>query len=158
MSNLKLKLLTATSYLLVISVSGQISPELLRKFIADNALNVKNYNSVKDFYTNTNYKTAWIQQENTANRAYFTNVLKLPEYLLVFTGVLKLAGLVVLYIPRFPKLKEWVFAGFTIDFAGAWYCNVTAANSFAAGIPVIIYLMVLMVLYYLYGKKNLANV
>ena len=90
--------------------------------------------------------------------AYFTNVLKLPEYLLVFTGVLKLAGLVVLYIPRFPKLKEWVFAGFTIDFAGAWYCNVTAANSFAAGIPVIIYLMVLMVLYYLYGKKNLANV
>src|SRR5690606_26703643 len=76
MSNLKLKLLTATSYLLVISVSAQISTELLRKFIADNELNVKNYNSIKDFYTNTNYKTAWIQQENTANRAYFTNVLK----------------------------------------------------------------------------------
>lgn len=89
---------------------------------------------------------------------HFTNVLKLPEYLLVFTGVLKLAGLVALYLPKFPKLKEWVFAGFTFDLLGAWYCNVVAVNSFSAGIPVIIYLVLLMVLYYLYAKKNLATV
>lgn len=88
---------------------------------------------------------------------HFTNVLKLPEYLLVFTGVLKLAGLLALYIPKFPKLKEWVFAGFSFDLLGAWYCNVTAMQSFAAGIAVIVYFALLMALYYFYGKKKLAT-
>ncbi len=83
---------------------------------------------------------------------HFTNVLKLPEYLLVFTGILKLAGLVALYLPNFTKLKEWVFAGFTFDLLGAWYCNVVAVNSFSAGIPVLIYLALLFILYYLHGK------
>jgi hypothetical protein len=88
---------------------------------------------------------------------HFTNVLKLPEYLLVFTGVLKLAGLVTLYVPDFPRLKEWVFAGFTFDLVGAWYCNVVAMNSFSAGIAVIIYLVLLLTLYYLHTRKNLAT-
>jgi hypothetical protein len=88
--------------------------------------------------------------------AHFTNVLKLPEYLLVFTGILKLAGLVALYLPNLTKLKEWVFAGFTFDLLGAWYCNVVAINSFSAGIPVIIYMALILVLYYLHGRINLT--
>src|SRR5687768_10993564 len=83
---------------------------------------------------------------------HFCNVLKLPEYLLVFTGALKIFGLVALYIPGFPKIKEWVFAGFTFDLIGAWYCNFTALNSFAASIPIIIYMTVLAILYILYNK------
>jgi hypothetical protein len=89
--------------------------------------------------------------------AHFCNVLKLPEYLLVFTGILKIAGLIVLYIPKFPKLKEWVFAGFVFDLAGAWYCNTTATNSFAAGIPVLLYLATLLTFYYLYNKLKIAT-
>ena len=85
---------------------------------------------------------------------HFCNVLKLPEYLLVFTGLAKLAGLVILYIPKYPKLKEWVFAGFTLDLIGAWYCNFMALKSFAATIPVIIYIIILFTLYYLYNKLN----
>jgi hypothetical protein len=88
---------------------------------------------------------------------HFCNVLKLPEYLLVFTGVLKLLGLVILYIPKFPKLKEWVFAGFTFDLIGAWYCNFEAMNSFATTIPVIFYIAVLLTLYYLYNKVYLLK-
>lgn len=83
---------------------------------------------------------------------HFCNVLKLPEYLLVFTGALKLIGLVALYIPKYPKLKEWVFAGFTFDLLGAWYCNFSALGSFSATIPIIIYLSMLFLLYYLYKK------
>lgn len=88
---------------------------------------------------------------------YFTNVLKLPEYLLFFTGIIKLLGLVVLYIPGFSRLKEWVFAGFTFNLVGAWYCNVVALHSYAAGMPVVIYLMIVFLLYYLYERKKLMG-
>lgn len=83
---------------------------------------------------------------------YFCNVLKLPEYLLVFTGVVKLLGLIALYLPGMPRLKEWVYAGFTFNLIGAWYCNSMALNSFMAGLPILIYLTLLFTLYYLYHK------
>ncbi len=88
---------------------------------------------------------------------YFTNVLKLPEYLLFFTGIIKLLGLVVLYVPGFPRLKEWVFAGFAFNLLGAWYCNVAALHSYTAGIPVVIYLAILFLLYYLYERKKIMH-
>jgi hypothetical protein len=83
---------------------------------------------------------------------HFCNVLRLPEYLLVFTGLIKLIGLVVLYIPGYPKLKEWVFAGFTFDLMGAWYCNFSVMNSFSASVPALVFLALIAVLYYLYTK------
>ena len=85
---------------------------------------------------------------------YFTSVLKLPEYLLVFTGVMKLFGLVALFLPGFPKLKEWAFAGFTFNLIGAWYCNFMALQSFSATIPIFIYAAILAALYYFYNKLN----
>jgi hypothetical protein len=89
---------------------------------------------------------------------YFQNVLKLPEYLLVFTGVLKLAGLIVLFLPKLPKLKEWVFAGFTFNLIGAWYCNFMALDAFAPTIPVIVYMAVLALLYYLHSKLAVSKI
>ena len=83
---------------------------------------------------------------------HFCNVLKLPEYLLVFTGIIKIIGLIALYIPGYPRLKEWIFAGFTFDLIGAWYCNYSGLQSFAGTIPVLIYLVIFLVLYYLYRK------
>jgi len=88
---------------------------------------------------------------------HFCNVLKLPEYLLVFTGLLKLVGLVVLYIPKYTKLKEWVFAGFTFDLIGAWYCNYMAMKSFTAAFSVLIYIVLLFTLYYLYHRINTSK-
>lgn len=88
---------------------------------------------------------------------HFCNVLQLPEYLLVFTGIIKILGLVVLYIPRYPKLKEWVFAGFAFDLTGAWYCNFSSLHSFAATAPVLIYIAILFLLYYLYNRTYKLN-
>jgi hypothetical protein len=61
---------------------------------------------------------------------FFTKRLGFPQYFLVFTGVTKLVGLVVLLIPGFPKIKEWVYAGLTFDLLGALYCLL------AIGMPV----------------------
>lgn len=83
---------------------------------------------------------------------HFVNILKLPEYLLPFTGWLKILGLVPLFIPVSQKFKEWAFAGFAFDLAGAWYCNFSAL-SFAAAMPIVIYMVVLLALYYLYIRS-----
>jgi uncharacterized membrane protein YphA (DoxX/SURF4 family) len=42
-----------------------------------------------------------------------------PPYFLVILGVWKLLGAVALVIPRFPRLKEWAYAGAFFDLTGA---------------------------------------
>jgi uncharacterized membrane protein YphA (DoxX/SURF4 family) len=42
-----------------------------------------------------------------------------PPYFLVILGIWKLLGAVALVIPRFPRLKEWTYAGVFFDLTGA---------------------------------------
>lgn len=42
-----------------------------------------------------------------------------PSYFLVILGTWKLLGAVALTIPRFPRLKEWAYAGVLFDLTGA---------------------------------------
>jgi len=42
-----------------------------------------------------------------------------PLYFLVILGVWKLLGAVALVIPRFPRLKEWAYAGVVFNLTGA---------------------------------------
>jgi hypothetical protein len=50
-----------------------------------------------------------------------------PEYLMLILGIWRgLAG-VTLAVPRFPRLKEWAYAGLFFDFSGA------AVSHYAAG-------------------------
>jgi|SRR5215217_220114 len=53
---------------------------------------------------------------------YVRNVVEhlgYPAYLLTIMGAWKVAGAVVLLIPRFPRLKEWAYAGAVINYASA---------------------------------------
>jgi uncharacterized membrane protein YphA (DoxX/SURF4 family) len=42
-----------------------------------------------------------------------------PPYFLVILGTWKLLGAVALVIPKFPRLKEWAYAGVLFDLTGA---------------------------------------
>lgn len=42
-----------------------------------------------------------------------------PPYFLVILGIWKLLGAVALVVPRFPRLKEWTYAGVIFDLTGA---------------------------------------
>lgn len=42
-----------------------------------------------------------------------------PPYFLVILGIWKLLGAVALVIPKFPRLKEWAYAGVFFDLSGA---------------------------------------
>jgi uncharacterized membrane protein YphA (DoxX/SURF4 family) len=42
-----------------------------------------------------------------------------PVYLLTILGVWKLLGGITLLVPRFPRLKEWAYAGIFFELTGA---------------------------------------
>lgn len=42
-----------------------------------------------------------------------------PAYLSTILGVWKLLGVIALLVPRFPRLKEWAYAGVFFDYTGA---------------------------------------
>lgn len=57
-----------------------------------------------------------------------TAVFRLPVYFLFFMGLTKLLGIIALFIPGFPKVKEWVYAGFTFDLVGAIYSTLAVGD------------------------------
>ncbi len=42
-----------------------------------------------------------------------------PEYFVVLLGMWKVLGAITIAVPRFPRLKEWAYAGIVFDLTGA---------------------------------------
>ena len=42
-----------------------------------------------------------------------------PTYFFVILGVWKVLGAIAILVPRFPRLKEWAYAGIFFDLTGA---------------------------------------
>ena len=63
-----------------------------------------------------------------------------PLYFLTILGIWKLLGSVALVIPRFPRLKEWAYAGVLFDLTGAvaslWASGLIGASTMAYPIVV----------------------
>jgi uncharacterized membrane protein YphA (DoxX/SURF4 family) len=66
----------------------------------------------------------------TAESIQVFHQLGYPVYLVSFLGVAKILGVVAILFPRWPRLKEWAYAGFTFDITGALY------SSICIGVPV----------------------
>ena len=49
-----------------------------------------------------------------------------PPYFLVVLGIWKLLGAVAVIVPRFPRLKEWAYAGVVFDLTGAFVSNLAS--------------------------------
>lgn len=58
---------------------------------------------------------------NEASVALISTQLGYPTYMIPFLGVAKTMGGLMLFIPGFPRLKEWAYAGLFFDLAGATY-------------------------------------
>ena len=52
-----------------------------------------------------------------------------PQQLRVLLGVAKLAGAIVLLLPRLPMLKEWAYAGFTFMWIAASVAHYLAGDT-----------------------------
>lgn len=49
-----------------------------------------------------------------------------PSYFLVILGIWKLFGAVTVIVPRYPRLKEWAYAGVVFDLTGALASNLVS--------------------------------
>ena len=52
-----------------------------------------------------------------------------PLYFLTLLGVWKVAGVVIVLIPKFPLLKEWAYAGFFFAMSGAIISHIALGDS-----------------------------
>jgi DoxX-like family len=59
-----------------------------------------------------------------------------PQQLRVLLGIAKLAGAIVLLLPRLPTLKEWAYAGFTFMWVAACVAHVLAEDGALYLLPV----------------------
>jgi hypothetical protein len=82
-----------------------------------------------------------------------------PEYFGVMLTVFKVPGALALIIPQVPaRVKEWAYAGFVIDFIGA-FVSLAVVDGFTGltFFPLIV-LLVLVVSYIYYHKIKMAAV
>ena len=67
-----------------------------------------------------------------------------PAYVLNIIGPAKIVGSLTLLMPRMPLLKEWAYAGFAIDFIGAFLSHLFAGDGINKLAPPLVILAVLM--------------
>ena len=75
-----------------------------------------------------------------------------PDYLLKILGTAKLIGVICLLQTRFTLLKEWAYAGFTINLIGATWSHAARGESILA--PVL--LLIILAGSYIFWKQEEA--
>lgn len=82
-----------------------------------------------------------------------------PLYMLNILGIAKfLAGLAVL-IPKFPKLKEWAYAGLVFVLIGAIWSHAASGDTAGAFNPVLPFILLITsyITWHLLQSKNAAT-
>lgn len=65
------------------------------------------------------------------------HILGYPAYFVTILGVWKVLGAIAILVPRFPRLKEWAYAGIFFDLTGAALSNAAVGGYGAYGFHVI---------------------
>ena len=74
------------------------------------------------------------------------HILGYPEYMLNILATAKILGVLALLTPKFPRLKEWAYAGFVIDIVGAFWSHM-AMQGIGAAMGVVLPLVLLLTSY-----------
>ena len=77
-----------------------------------------------------------------------------PIYLNTIIGVAKILGALAILQWKFRILKEWAYAGFTIDFIGAGASIYFAGDGILMALSVLIFLAVMFLSYFLWKKVD----
>ena len=86
-------------------------------------------------------------------KALISAHLGYPEYFVPLTSVAKLLGVVAILVPGFPRLKEWVYAGFVFDLVIAIYSFIVVGDPVAGTLPIFIGLIFIFGSYIFHHKK-----
>ena len=64
-----------------------------------------------------------------------------PLYFLTLLGIWKILGAAAVLIPKFPRLKEWAYAGFFFAMSGAVFSHLAAGDSISEIFPSLLLLI-----------------
>jgi uncharacterized membrane protein YphA (DoxX/SURF4 family) len=79
---------------------------------------------------------------------YGIKYLGYPVYLLTILGVWKILGVVAVLIPKFPRLKEWAYAGFFFVMSGAIFSHIASGSPVKEIFPSLLLLILTVVSWY----------
>ena len=63
-----------------------------------------------------------------------------PVYFMTILGAAKLLGVATLLAPKLPRLKEWAYAGFTINLLSAAASHLAMGDGFGKALPPLVLL------------------
>jgi FtsH-binding integral membrane protein len=75
-----------------------------------------------------------------------------PIYIMVITGVFKLFGAIAILQNKFKIIKEWAFAGFAINFIGAFASRTAVGDGANLLIMPLVILVIMFTLYYFWKR------
>jgi hypothetical protein len=73
------------------------------------------------------------------------NHLGYPPYFIYINGVWQIGGAAAIIAPKFPRLKEWAYAGSFFHFSGAVASHVLAGDGVEVWLPPLMFLMFVIV-------------
>jgi len=79
--------------------------------------------------------------------------LNYPAYIVPFLSLARLLALLVIFLPKLPRLKEWAYAGLVFDVIGAMYSQIALENPLKHLIFPLIALVFIFGSYFFYHKK-----
>lgn len=77
-----------------------------------------------------------------------------PMYMLIIVGIAKLLGAVSILQNKYTAIKEWAFAGFAINFIGAFASRAFVGDGIALLIPPLVALCIMFIPYVLWKSLN----
>jgi uncharacterized membrane protein len=80
-----------------------------------------------------------------------------PIYIMVITGVFKLFGAIAILQNKYKTIKEWGFAGFFINFIGAFASRAFMGDAVGLLAPPIVMLLIMFTLYYFWKRYEAIN-
>ncbi|WP_152393488.1 DoxX family protein [Paenibacillus guangzhouensis] len=87
------------------------------------------------------FLSAYIDLAHTPQAVETVKKLGYSEYFLDILGIAKVLGIIALLAPKFNRLKEWAYAGFTFDAISAIWSNIASgypSESIAAVIAIVL--------------------
>ena len=71
-----------------------------------------------------------------------------PAYFLIILGVWKLLGAIAVIVPKFPRIKEWAYAGFFFVMTGAIISHLAVGESVINILPALLLVVRTIVSWY----------
>lgn len=81
------------------------------------------------------------------------NHLGYPVYFVPFIGVAKILGALAVLFPKFPRLKEWAYAGLAFDLIGALYSHISVGDPVSVWAIIFLPATLLVISYLLHHQR-----